>query len=278
MSTINLPAVDTKGLTWLYPILSLMKNGVVLTDSASKILFVNSAYEKATGYSAAEVLGQNPGMLRSGHHDEAFYQGMWHAIKSTGKWHGEIWNRGKAGNVFPVDLSIAKIQVENEEDPYYLGVFTDILLTKAKDAEKINLGLKDLLTKLPNKAAVEEYFARTVKSLLSDNADVKDKLAVIYVDLDDFKSINKQYGYLSGDKVLREFATQLDMLLRKNDFLARLESDHFVIIMSDPPSKEELRKFALQIYDVFSRPFEIGGENIHSNCSVGVARLTDPTQ
>lgn len=278
MPNIVLPATEANGPNWLFPLLGLIKNGVILTDYTSKILYVNNAYLAATGYTADEVIGQNPGMMRSGYHDEDFYRAMWGALKTAGIWEGEVWNRSKSGKIFPIALTITKIQFGANQDPYYLGIFNEILTARTADAAEINLAVTDFLTKLPNKMAAEDYYARTIKNLQRDYADVKDKLAVIYIDMDDFKSINAKYGYVMGDLVLQQFASKLDLLVRSVDFLARLESDHFVIIMSNPLDHDELEEFFLQVNTEFSRPFMLEGEKIYTNCSFGIATLENANE
>ena len=278
MKTIILPSYTKNGLDWIYPIFDLIKNAIILTDHTSKILYANAAYLKNTQYSLDEILGQNAGMMRSGYHDETFYKNMWQSIINIGLWNGEVWNRNKSGKIYPIDLTLSKLQIETEKEPYYLAISTDILIAKTQDAENINLAFTDLLTKLPTKIAAENYFARTVKNLQREKTAIDNKLSIIYIDLDDFKSINTQYGYVAGDRVLASFANRLDLLISKSDYLARLENDHFLIIMTVLRSDDELKKFSMQLTDEFSRPFVIVGVNMYANCSIGITNLTNSTQ
>lgn len=278
MQEIILPTSKFANLEYLYSIFALIKNGIVLTDSTSKILYVNPAYEEITGFSASELLGNNPGMMRSGYHDKEFYARMWQAIKQNGLWSGEVWNRNKLGHIFPVELTIKKISCENSDLEYYLGIFNALTMTKTADKKDINLLMLDLLTKLPNKEAAEEFFTRSVAQIAQQEKDVRDNLVVVFINLDRFKEVNQQYGLLIGDRVLNQFASALNLLVSSADYLARYEKDHFVLIIPRKTSDEELQELFLRINEEFSLPFYIDGQKIYANCSFGFSRIKNATQ
>lgn len=278
MQEIILPTSKFANLECLYSIFALIKNGIVLTDSTSKILYVNPAYEEITGFSASELLGKNPGMMRSGYHDKDFYARMWQAIKQNGVWSGEVWNRNKLGHIFPVELTIKKISCENSDLEYYLGIFNALTMTKTTDKKDINLLMLDLLTKLPNKEAAEEFFTRSVTQIVQQEKDVRDNLVVVFINLDRFKEVNQQYGFLIGDRVLNQFASALNLLVSSADYLARYEKDHFVLIIPRKTSDEELQELFLRINEEFSLPFYIDGQKIYANCSFGFSRIQNATQ
>lgn len=278
MQEIILPASQSSNLECLYPIFSLIKSGIVLTDSASKILYVNHTYEEISGYSSLELLGNNPGIIRSGYHDKEFYERMWQTLKQNGVWSGEVWNRNKFGHIFPVELTIAKIRCENSDNAYYIGIFNALTMTNSAGTKDINLLVVDLLTKLPTKAAAEDFFTRTVKNIAQAEKDVNNKLVVVFINLDRFKEVNKQYGYLIGDIVLKQFASSLSLLISNTDYLARYEKDHFVLIIPHPIPDEELKELFLRINEEFSAPFYIDGQKIYANCSFGVARIENASQ
>lgn len=278
MQGIFLPESKSPNLECFYPVFSLIKSGIVLTDNHSQILYVNPAYEEISGYSAAELAGNNPGIMRSGYHGKEFYAAIWEALKQDGAWSGEIWNRNKLGHIFPIDLTIAKIHCENSADEYYLGIFNALTMTKTQDAKDINLLMVDLLTKLPTKEAAEDFFNRTVKKITQTEQDVSNKVVIVFINLDEFKEVNKQYGYLIGDKVLGQFARSLNLLISSNDFLARYEKDHFVLVIPNPISDEDLKELLLKINEEFSLPFFIDDQRIYANCSFGVARIENIDQ
>lgn len=283
MTAIVLPKLNTQNLEWIYPLFSLIKNAVVLTDATSNILYVNDVYQRVTGYTAAELIGKNPGMMRSGYHDQEFYSNLWNSLKTQGGWEGVIWNRNKTGKVFPAGLTITQVIASPDQTVYYLGIFEDLMLSRPKDAAVANLLLYDFLTKLPNRLAAEDYFNHIVKSILLSEAysadpKLSNKLALAYLDLNEFKNVNDQYGYLAGDELLALAAGKMQMLMRDTDYLARLENDHFILIMSGVVEESEIQDFLYTVYDIFSQPFIIDGVNIYTSCSIGVALLQDKTE
>lgn len=278
MQEIILPASKSPNLECLYPVFALIKSGIVLTDAHSKILYVNPAYEEITGYSAAELIGNNPGLMRSGYHDKEFYAAMWRSLKQEGTWSGELWNRNKLGHIFPVELTIAKMHCEDSEDEYYFGIFNPLTTTKTQDAKDVNLLMVDLLTKLPTKEAAEDFFKRTLNKLTQAGHEVSNNITIVFINLDAFKQVNNQYGYLVGDKVLGQFASSLNLLISSDDFLARYEKDHFVLVIPNAISDEDLKALFLSINEEFSFPFIIDDQKIYANCSFGVARIENADQ
>lgn len=203
--------------------------GMLITDPTNNIIKVNDAFTRITGYTEAEVVGKTPHMLASGHHDASFYGAMWDTINSTGLWQGEIWNRRKSGEVYPAWVNITAIERDGDEIAYYVGTYTDITTRKAAENEIQQLAFNDSLTQLPNR--------RKLIDLLNKAMAVSRRSrrygALMFIDLDNFKPLNDQYGHESGDSLLIEVASRLTMSVREVDTVARFGGDEFIVMLTE---------------------------------------------
>lgn len=274
LKNIILPDIALQDFKNIFPVFDLIKNGIVLTDAKSKILYVNPFYSQVTGYTKDEVIGQNPGILRSGYHDEDFYKAMWTSINSKGFWEGEIWNRNKAGKVYPALLTITRIKNQSDNMVNYFAVFSDISFMKQEDKTKINLAFYDFLTKLPNRLLLEDYFNRMLRKFKNNELEAKqnsNKLAIIFFDLNNFKKVNDTYGHVCGDKLLKEIALRVQAITRSSDIISRYGGDEFVAILSDSNSEADLKTYCDKLENIFLTPFILDNIIIHSSCSIGVS-------
>lgn len=203
--------------------------GMLITDPANMIIKVNNAFTRITGYTEAEAVGKTPHMLASGHHDAGFYGAMWETINGTGLWQGEIWNRRKSGEVYPAWVNITAIERGVNEIAYYVGTYTDITTRKAAENEIKQLAFNDSLTQLPNR--------RKLIDLLNKAMAVSRRShrygALMFIDLDNFKPLNDQYGHESGDSLLIEVANRLTMSVREVDTVARFGGDEFIVMLTE---------------------------------------------
>ena len=208
------------------------------------ILRVNNAFSVITGYTQAEVIGQNPSKLSSGRHDKEFYISMWKIINSTGAWQGEIWNKRKSGEVYPEYLSISAVKNDDGIVTNYVASFTDITMSKAASEEIKKLGFFDPLTQLPNRRLL---FDRLKQALASSSRSNK-RGAVVFLDIDHFKTLNDTLGHDIGDLLLKEVAIRLTHCVRESDTIARLGGDEFVVLLEN--LSEDLIEAASQAKDM----------------------------
>ena len=174
------------------------QEGIMITDADTRILRVNSSFEKATGYTEQEVIGKKPSYLSSGRHDAAFYKNMWKSIEQKGYWRGEIWNRRKSGEIYPQALTITAVRNADGEICNFVGDFIDISDLKAAQQTISRLSYFDVLTGLPNRERLIQILTGAI-----EQAAGKGRFgAVLIVNLDNFKSINETIGYSAGDKLL----------------------------------------------------------------------------
>lgn len=228
---------------------------------------VNPAFTRITGYAAEDVLGKSPTMLASGLHDWRFYRAMWASIRKTGHWFGEIWNRRKSGEVFAQILSISTVTDARGQVQHYVGIFSDISKIKAHEQELDRVAHYDSLTGVPNRRLLGDRLAQAIARADRTGAF----LAVCYLDLDSFKSVNDLWGHSAGDRLLISVTESLRHVLRAEDTLARLGGDEFVILLADIQSPEECSLIMERILTAVSAPIDIEGQTLAVSASIGVS-------
>ena len=245
---------------------SHLAEAVVVTDAQVCIQAVNPAFTQITGYSEAEVRGQNPRILASGRHDRAFYERMWHSIRSLGYWEGEIWNKRKSGEIYPEIIKITAVRNEQRRIVGYVSVFTDIAEFRAKEERLRQLAYRDQLTGLYNRSA----FIQIVEHALHRARDRGGRLALLYLDIDRFKRINDTLGHTVGDALLRKIAKRIRSILRAQDEAARLGGDEFVVLLEDIDQQTTPARVAHALLDRIRAPLSVDGKPLHITSSIGI--------
>lgn len=205
------------------------QQGMLITDAACFILRVNHAFTEITGYAAEEVVGKKISVLRSGYHDQAFYSAMWESISSSGGWQGEIWNRRKGGEMYPEWLTITAVRDNEGAVTHYVGTKTDISPRKAAEEEIRHLAFYDSLTNLPNRRLLHDRLLCAIAS----SRRTGNYAALMFLDMDNFKPLNDQYGHDVGDLLLIEVARRIEACVRDTDTVARFGGDEFVVMISE---------------------------------------------
>ena len=208
--------------------------GIVITDPNGTILEVNDAFTRITGYSHAEVIGQNPRLLKSGLQSREFYENLWSSLSRDGQWSGEIWNRAKSGNVYAETLSINAIRDAAGKTAQYVALFSDITEHKKHQQQLEHIAHHDALTGLPNRVLLADRLSQAMAHARRQGKF----LAVAYFDLDGFKEVNDRYGHEGGDRLLTTVAGQMKAELREGDTLAHLGGDEFVAVLLDLPNRK----------------------------------------
>jgi diguanylate cyclase (GGDEF)-like protein/PAS domain S-box-containing protein len=242
-------------------------DGVLITDADGIILSVNPAFTEITGYTAEEAVGQNPRILQSNRHDQAFYAAMWKQIISEGRWNGEIWNRRKDGELYLERMTISMVRDADGEPVRYVSVFSDITAFWHKDEHIKHLAFHDALTDLPNRTLLMDRINQII--INSDREPCN--LALLFLDLDGFKLVNDQYGHNVGDELLKEVAKRLLGLVRQSDIVARLGGDEFIVVLNNPKGMEKITSIATSVVSSINEPMEILGVVLRVGASVGIA-------
>ncbi len=239
----------------------------VITDTKGIIENVNPAYTTMTGYSAEEVIGKTPGVLRSDKQDDDFYKQLWQQLKEEGHWQGEIWNKRKNGEVYPHLLTINTSYEQNHLASHYVGVMTDITQIKDSEAHLQHLAHYDPLTDLPNRVLLQLHLQNALKQAKNTNS----KLAVLFIDLDRFKNINDSLGHSFGDELLVELSDRLRTELPSSNSLYRMGGDEFLLILEHISSPEEIAETAQQLLTIIEPPFMLNKEHeVFVNASIGI--------
>ncbi len=241
-------------------------DGILVTDLHNRIIQVNPAFTKITGYLPEEVHGKTTHSLSSGRHDHHFYTQMWNSIRQTGHWQGEIWNRKKTGEVYVAWLSISAITNDKQQIEQYVAILTDISRLQ-EDMENIRyLANYDSLTQLPNRLLFQDNLLQTQIWAHQHNQ----LFALLFVDLDGFKPVNDQLGHATGDQLLQEVAKRLRHCVRETDTVARLGGDEFTIILKNIRKSQDAGRVAADIVHCLQQPFSVGGHQVLISASIGI--------
>jgi len=245
--------------------------GICITDPEGVIVAVNPAFTTITGFPAADALGNTPRILKSHHHDDAFYEDMWRALVEEGRWEDEIWNRRKNGEVYPEWLSISAIPGPTGLTEYYVAVFHDITELKAKESQIQHQANHDALTGLPNRALLRDRLGMAINGARREGR----KVAVLSVDLDNFKQVNDSLGHMVGDIYLQQAAEQMRQMVRPQDTLARVGGDEFVVVLQDVQSERDAAQVAERLLARFTEPVRVQEHELFVGASVGIALFPD---
>lgn len=252
-------------------VLENSSEAVLITDEQNRIVEINPAFTKLTGYTRDEVLGEDPALLRSGRHESAFYRGMWQEIDAHGFWQGEVWNRRKNGEIFAEWLTINTIRNPDGSVHRYVGLFSDI--TEKKKSEELiwTQANFDPLTRLPNRRMFNDRLAQDIKKAHRAGS----KLALLFLDLDRFKEVNDSLGHDAGDGLLIEAAQRIASCVRESDTVARLGGDEFIVILSELGDRSSVERIATAILNALAQPFALGSEVAHVSASLGITLYPD---
>lgn len=241
--------------------------GVVITDENNRIISVNHAFSRITGYQPEEVLGHNPNLFKSGWHDDSFYQEIWQSLRRKGCWQGEIWNRRANGEIYPQWQTINTVRDAAGTLSHYVAVFADISQIKRSQNELDFLAHHDPLTRLPNRLLIVERLNTALVRARRQGT----RLGLMFIDIDRFKAVNDSMGHSAGDEILRSAAERMAPLCREPHTLARLGGDEFLVLVEDLAQTEDLTQLALGMQRAFSKPFEVGGRALHLSVSLGIS-------
>ena len=248
-------------------IIARSNEGIVITDAERRIVEVNAAFTKITGYTRDEALGRNPNFLSSGRHDRAFYQTMWESIHCSGFWQGEIWNRRKSGECYPEWLSVSAIRDDTGTTCHYVATFSDITEAKAAEARIRHMAHHDFLTGLPNRFLLTDRFQQVLASAQRNGS----RFALLFIDLDRFKNVNDTLGHSIGDQLLRDVAGRLRAVVRATDTISRQGGDEFIVLLSDIDTPDDAAQAARKLMLLLAEPFSLGEHSITVTPSIGIA-------
>jgi len=244
---------------------------VIIADAQQRIVAVNNAFTRITGFDSAEVLGRNPSLQQSGRHDAAFFAKLWETLTSTGQWQGEIWNRRKNGEVYPAWENISAVQDERGNVVNYVAVLSDISSIKASEERLLHMAHHDALTNLPNRLLFTARLDQAIERAKRKHA----RAALLLLDLDRFKLINDTLGHDAGDRLLQRVAERLLHSVRAEDTVARLGGDEFAIVLDEIVESQDAARVAEKILHQLSAPITLEGKEFVVSASVGISLYPD---
>ena len=245
---------------------------IMITDANANIIRVNQAFQEITGYSIEDVIGKNPRILSSGRQDKEFYVKMWQQLLDKGSWLGEIWDKRKNGQIYPKWMTITAVKNNEGKTTEYVAIFSDITARKKAEEEIYSLAYYDTLTKLPNR----RFLLDRMHQALSVSARSQNYGALLFLDMDRFKTLNDTLGHDYGDLFLIEIARRLQQCVREVDAVGRIGGDEYVVLIEEINlnAEESSRKIALiaeKIRASLSSPYLIKESEYHSSPSLGVS-------
>ncbi len=245
--------------------------GIFITDRNNIVISVNRAFSKITGYRADEVLGEVENVVSGslGHHESR--DGMWASIRASGYWQGEIVSTRKGGQSFPSWLSITAIPGADGRPDHYIGIFNDVTERKQAEENIRFLGQHDVLTGLPNRILFRD---RLERAFVMADRNAK-QVAVLYLDLDNFKTVNDSLGHQAGDELLRSISVRLCQALRASDTVCRQGGDEFLIVLSSIDHLNDAAAVASKLLDAIAAPIQVGREELVTGASIGICIYPD---
>ena len=250
------------------------EEGVMITDADSNILNVNQAFVKVTQYSKEEVLGKKPSILHSGSHDPGFYERMWAVLLKEHRWQGEIWNQRKNGEVYPEWLSITAVLDDSGDTSHYIGIFSEVSSESEGDERLYHLAHYDSLCDLPNRLL---FFDR-LRQTISRARRSKEKIAVMFMDLDGFKEVNDEHGHAVGDELLRQVSKRVVNTLRASDTIARIGGDEFTVIVTDINHADDVANIAGKILSAIKDVYTVDDSRFTVSASIGISFYPDNSE
>jgi diguanylate cyclase (GGDEF)-like protein/PAS domain S-box-containing protein len=244
---------------------------IIITNANKAILRTNKAFTETTGYCAEDVLGLSPNMLKSGRHNEIFYDDMWKCINKNGYWQGEVWGRRKNGDIYPQLLTITAVKDAKGKVTHYVYMHSDISQRKAYEDEIKQLAFFDPLTTLPNRRLLGDR----LKQALAASVRSEKYGALLFIDLDNFKSLNDNLGHDMGDLLLQQVAQRLNNCVRGCDTVSRQGGDEFIIMLEELSENAEeaaikAKTIGEKVLVSLNQSYHLGNNDFQSTPSIGI--------
>lgn len=249
-------------------------DAIIVADGSGTILAVNKAFTDVTGYLPEEVIGKNPRLLKSERQDQEFYHKLWTSLETEGNWRGEMWDRKKSGEIFPVWQNISAVKDASGKVTEYISVFSDITTIKNTERHLLALAYHDALTGLPNRLLFNDRLGHAMEHAKR----YRKRVGLLLLDLDRFKLINDTLGHAAGDQLLQTVASRLNESVRAEDTVARLGGDEFAVVVGNLDSIDDAALLAQKIVKAISEPLVIEGQSLTISASIGISIYPDDAE
>jgi diguanylate cyclase (GGDEF)-like protein/PAS domain S-box-containing protein len=248
-------------------VLEQIADGVMVVDTDHRIVAINPAFTRITGYPEPEALGRDAGLTRSARHDEAFYRQMQDQLDADGYWEGEMWRARKDGTDYLETVTVTAVRDNDGVITHYVDVFSDITEARQAEDKLDHMAHHDPLTALPNRL----LFLDRLQHGIDRAVRAGEQMAVMFIDLDRFKNVNDTLGHQVGDALLKQVAVALSRRLRHGDTLARLGGDEFIVLLENIAGEAGATQVAEKMMDMFEQPFLVAGHELFVTGSVGIS-------
>jgi diguanylate cyclase (GGDEF)-like protein/PAS domain S-box-containing protein len=255
-------------------VLEHIADGVMVLDASGRIVAINPAFTRITGYAEEEAVGRESSLTRGRQNDDVFYQNLWRELDDTGFWRGEIWDTRQGGEAYLEALTVSTVRGDDGAITHYVCVFNDITRARESQDQLDHLAHHDPLTALPNRLLYHDRLRHAMARAGREGQ----QLAVLFIDLDRFKNVNDTLGHHVGDQLLKHAATALTGCLREGDTLARLGGDEFIVLLEDVGGVAGAARVASKLIAMFEQPFNVSGYELFVTGSVGISLYPQDAQ
>jgi len=246
--------------------------GIVIVDGQRRIVTANTAFCRNSQFDLAELIGRSPESWIAADDADATRAAMWPSPGRRSSWRGEVRVKRRDDSVFPAWLVVNAVAGPTADVSHYILTMIDITERKASEERIHFLAHHDALTRLPNRM----LFTERLRMAMQHSQRSGTKVAVVFIDLDRFKTINDSLGHHVGDAVLRSVSHRLLEAVREDDTVSRLGGDEFVIALNGVAHGEEvLGLLERRLMPLIRESYQIDGADLHLSCSVGVAMYPD---
>jgi len=249
-------------------------DAILITNDQFRTIYVNDSFVNMTGYDSNEVLEKSPSILSSELHDDEFYNELLERVKIDGHFHGELIGQKKTLETYTAFVTISTITNEDENITNYVIIARDISKRKEREEHFHSLAFYDALTGLANRRLFEDHLHDSISRAKRH----KEKVAIMFIDLDNFKLINDSYGHNVGDLFLKEVTTRIKGVIREEDSLSRIGGDEFTLLLEEIIGLEDAAHAAERIIEQMRKPFEIKKHKFYSAVSLGISIYPDDSK
>ena len=250
------------------------QDGMMVMGRDKRLVSVNPAFTALTGYTEEEVIGLAPEFLLLEQPTESLAEFREHVMRH-GSWQGEVWFKHREGEPFMTQLSLNAVHSTQGEPSHFVGVFTDITQLKQSEERLARMAHYDPLTELPNRVLIRQRLAHAVNLAQRHHTLV----GVIFIDLDNFKTVNDGLGHAAGDSLLKQVAQRLRQRVRQEDTLGRLGGDEFVLVLEHLRHPQQAAQVAAAILETLNQPFTLeGGQQVYVRASIGISMCPEDGQ
>jgi len=247
---------------------------VIVSDISGRIEYVNQAFEKMTGFSRDEALGNNPRIFNSGKTPKAVYDELWQTIRAGKSWEGELMNQRKDGHTYWVHARISPVSPSAGDVTHFLAIEEDITLRKAQEHQIRHQANYDSLTELPNRFLAMDRMSQAINAAIRNDQTV----VLMFIDLDNFKQINDSLGHDVGDQLITLAASRIRETVRQTDTVARYGGDEFVVILTSIETADDASRVAEKVLTSLASPYRIEGRELSLTASIGMAVFPEDGQ